>query len=250
MSIQIKQNKKPELPVCEMLCDTILHKKLDKYPLTQSLFQKHSTTAIIGKPGQGKSSLLWSWFKSNRVFKKTFHKIFYICPASSMASMSDNIFEQLPEHQIYHELTGEILDEIIDFARASEKKDKICIIIDDMGAYLKRHDVYVKLRQIAMNKRHMHIFETIILMQTWKSAPLEVRRLFDNIILFKLGKNDMENVLKEVLESKQQYADDLVKMVFDKKHNYLAIRVESGKMFKNWDTIVFPDDDDDDFLDK
>ena len=34
MSITIKRNKKPDLPVCIMVCDKKIHPKLDKYELT------------------------------------------------------------------------------------------------------------------------------------------------------------------------------------------------------------------------
>ena len=33
MSITIKHNKKPNLPVCEMVCDKKIHRKLDNYEL-------------------------------------------------------------------------------------------------------------------------------------------------------------------------------------------------------------------------
>ena len=39
--ITIKQNKKPNLPVCEMICDKKIHSKLDKYELTN--LNCHST---------------------------------------------------------------------------------------------------------------------------------------------------------------------------------------------------------------
>ena len=33
--ITIKQNRKPNLPVCEMVCDKKINSKLDKYELTK-----------------------------------------------------------------------------------------------------------------------------------------------------------------------------------------------------------------------
>ena len=55
MSITIKHNKKPILPVCEMVCDKKIHPKLDKYELTKFL-NCHSTNLLIGKPGSGKTN--------------------------------------------------------------------------------------------------------------------------------------------------------------------------------------------------
>ena len=49
MSITIKRNKKPDLPVCQMVCDKKIHPKLDKYEITKFL-NCHSTNLLIGKP--------------------------------------------------------------------------------------------------------------------------------------------------------------------------------------------------------
>ena len=62
MPITIKKNDAPKLPRCEMLCDKGLHDKLNKYDLTKFL-NNHSTTLLIGRPGSGKTSLLYSLFK-------------------------------------------------------------------------------------------------------------------------------------------------------------------------------------------
>ena len=183
-----------------MNCDKPLHEKLNKYDMYNVAFNKASSTLIVGRPGQGKSSLLYSFFKSKDCLKKCFDHIFYICPSNSMASMQDNIFKDLPDNQIFDELDGDILDEIIERTMNREDKDeKTAIIIDDMGSKLKNNQVQQRLKQIAQNKRHMGIYQTFILVQTWKSVPTEIRRLLDNIFLFKVGPNDMMSIMDEIL---------------------------------------------------
>ena len=78
--ITIKKYKKPNLPIPVMNCDIPLNRKLDKYEMTKTMFQKHATTCIIGKPSQGKSSLVYSFFKSSKEHvKEMFHKnILYV----------------------------------------------------------------------------------------------------------------------------------------------------------------------------
>jgi ABC-type glutathione transport system ATPase component len=179
--ISIKEHDKPKLPICKMSCDVKLHDKLDDYELTKCAFQKHRTTAIIGKPGEGKSSLIYSFLKSRKVLSKCFTRIYYVAPANSIASMEDNIFSKLPDNQVFNELNGDVLDEIIDYCKNSETDEKIAIIIDDMASSLKDYQVQKALKHIAMNKRHYHIFQTNIMSQTRKSVPMEVRRHNDNI---------------------------------------------------------------------
>ena len=69
--ISIKKNRTPILPQCGLLSDV----KLDKYELTKFL-NCHSTNLLIGKPRSGKTSLLYSLFKSKHLLKKVFGNIF------------------------------------------------------------------------------------------------------------------------------------------------------------------------------
>lgn len=242
MSITIKKNSKPTLPICVMSCDKPLHEKLNKYEMTKTCMNQHHTTAIIGKPRQGKSSLMYSFMKSKNLLKKCFNSVFYICPANSMNSMDDNIFSKLPDDQVFHELNGEILDEIIERAKDREDGDKICLIIDDMASQLKNGDVQKALKQIAMNKRHLGIYSTFIMSQTWKSVPFEVRRLYDNIFLFKVSPDEMESIFTETLPQYKSISSDIQKIVYDKPHEYLVINTGSGRLFKKFDELIINDE--------
>ncbi len=241
MSITIKKNSKPTLPICVMSCDKPLHEKLNKYEMTKTCLNKHHTTAIIGKPGQGKSSLLYSFFKGN-LLKKCYNTVFYIAPASSLKSMQDDIFSKLPDDQIFTELNGEVLDEIIERAKNREDGDKICIIIDDMASQLKNSDAISRLKLLSMNRRHMGLYSLFIMSQTWKSVPFEVRRLYTNIFLFKVSPDEMESIFTETLPQYKPISEDIQKEVYDKPHEYLVINTESGRLFKKFDELIINDE--------
>ena len=74
--ITIKKYKSPNLPKCQFLCDTKIHPKLDKYEIMKFL-NCHSTNLLIGKPRSGKTSLLYSLFKSKRLLKNVMKIFFY-----------------------------------------------------------------------------------------------------------------------------------------------------------------------------
>jgi len=57
--ISIKENDKPELPICKMNCDSDLAEHLNDYDLTKLAFSQYSTNLLIGKPRSGKTSLLY-----------------------------------------------------------------------------------------------------------------------------------------------------------------------------------------------
>jgi hypothetical protein len=234
--ISLKRNKKPDLPVCEMMCDKPLHHKLDDYELTKFL-NNHSTNLLIGKMGSGKTNLLYSFFKSKKLLNKVYDKIILFQPASSRASMKDQLFEQLPDAQKFEELTLENLESAEDLC---DPDGNNCIIFDDMGAYLKDKEVLKKLKELIFNRRHRHI-SMFFLTQTYFSVHKEIRRLFSNIIVFKTSKTELANIFEEVVERPSEIVPMISKLVYDEPFNFLFINVNSGRMFKNWDEIEIDD---------
>jgi hypothetical protein len=168
--------------------------------------------------------------------------VFYIAPASSLKSMQDDIFSKLPDDQIFTELNGEVLDEIIERAKNREDGDKICIIIDDMASQLKNSDVVSRIKLLCMNRRHMGLYSLFIMSQTWKSVPFEVRRLYSNIFLFKVSPDEMETIFTETLPQYKPISNDIQKIVFNQAHEYLVINTESGRLFKKFDELIINDE--------
>lgn len=235
MSITIKVNEKPPMPHCDMQCDTTLHKKLEKYELTK-FFNKHSTNLFIGKPRSGKTSLLYSLFKG--VFSKVWDKIYYFSPELSRASMTDNIFDTLPEDQKYSEMSYENLADCVEkIKNNAEMGLNSAIIYDDMGAYLKNRDILNLFKELCMNKRHYHLSQ-FFLVQTWYSVVKDVRRLFDNIIVFRVSKDELTNIFEEVVEHKKEIVNELSRIVFDQPYQWLFIHTESQRLFKKFDEII------------
>jgi hypothetical protein len=241
MSITIRQNDKPNLTVCKMNCDDGLHEKLNTYELTKFL-NAHTTTLMVGRPRSGKTSLLYSLFKSNKLMKKTFHNIYVFQPNASRASMKDNIFGKLPDDQLYEELTYENLNEVLNIIKIAGPEENHCIIFDDMTAYLKNKDTLQMLKEMIFNRRHLHL-SIYFLVQTWYSVPKDIRKLFNNAFIFKVSKNEMENIFEEVVEQKKELIPAISKIVFSEPYQFLFINIESQRMFKNWDELVIDGDD-------
>ena len=89
MSIEIKKNKELKLDIPEFICDGSLDENLNKYDMLKNL-NGFKFTAIIGKPGSGKTSLITAFLtgkKYKKVFPKIFNNIFLVMPRSSRESM-------------------------------------------------------------------------------------------------------------------------------------------------------------------
>jgi len=235
MSINIKILKKPDIPVMNVSCDAKLNSKLDKYEMTKHI-NKHSCNLVIGRPGSGKSSLLWGFFKSQDVYRKTFDKIIYFAPIQSQCSVKDNIFAQLPSEQKFSELTYDNLEDALTQVKSMDNDENAVLILDDMTAYLKNNETLKLFKEILFNKRHLHL-SVFFLVQTYFSVPKELRRVFDNVFIFKTSKDELQNVFNELVEVHKDMVQPISKIVYDKPFNYLMINLPTQKMYKKFDEI-------------
>ena len=236
-NITIKKNAKPDLDICEMLCDKGLNPKLDKYELTKFI-NAHTSNLLLGRPGSGKTSLLYSLFK--KPLKKCFHTIYLFQPSTSRASMKDKLFDKLPDDQKYEELNFDNLEEVLSRIESSEDENH-CIIMDDCGSALKDPACLKMLKQIFQNRRHLHV-SIYFLCQTYYSVPKDLRKLFNNLFVFKVAKNELLSIFDELVESKAKYILDISKTVFDNVYNFLFMNVDSQRIFKNWDELIFSEE--------
>lgn len=239
--ITIKKNKKPDLKTCKMNCDDKLHEKLECFELTKFL-NTHTTNLLIGKPRSGKTSLLYSLFKSPKLLKKTYHNIYLFQPSQSRSSMKDKLFDALPDENKIEELDYESLSDVMNRIRNAEEDENNCIIFDDMTAYLKDNDVAKLLKELVFNRRHLHT-SIFFLCQTWFSVPKDLRKLFSNIFVFKVNKNELHQIFQEGIEDREKLdnIDNIRKIVFDKPYEFLFVNTDSQRLFKGWDELVFED---------
>jgi len=242
MKLTIQENKKPNLAKTEMLCDMDLHEKLNKYELTKFL-NRHSANILCGRAGSGKTSLLFSMFKSKEIFKKVFHNIFLFQPFASASSVKNNIFDKIPEEQKFNELDYDNLSEVMDKVRNEEKQYNNCIIFDDMTAYLKHGEVEKLLKELIFNRRHYRC-SIFFLVQSYISVPLQIRKLFSNLFIFKVAKKELETIRDEILETiPKDCVGELAKLVYDKPHEFLFINADSQRLFKGYDEIIIHDEE-------
>ena len=236
--ISIKHNKKPNLPICVMNCDKKLHDKLDKYELTKFL-NCHSCNLIVGKPGSGKTNLMYQLIKSKHLLNKCYDKIYLFQPSPSRASMKDQLFDQLPEDQKFEELTLENLEMV---KNSLDPDENSAIIFDDQGAYLKNNETKKLLKELIMNRRHLHL-SIFFLVQTYLSIERDVRKLFSNCFIFRCSKKEMETIADELIEQKKENLNEIIKIVYNKPYQYLFINTDSQRLFCDFNELIIKDDD-------
>ncbi|WP_445947072.1 ATPase/DNA packaging protein, partial [Shewanella sp.] len=217
MKLTLLENEKPPLPKTEMLCDMELHKKLNKYELTKFL-NRHTANLLCGRAGSGKTSLLFSMFKSPDIFKKVFHNVFLFQPFASASSVKNNIFDAIPDEQKFDDMNEETLGEVMNIVRDEDKKYNNAIVIDDMTAKLKDKEVEKLLKELIFNRRHYRC-SVFFLVQSFISVPSQIRKLFSNLFIFKVSKKELETIRDEILETiPRDCVGALSKLVYDKPH--------------------------------
>ena len=244
--ISLKKNKSLNLDIPEFLCDNDLAPHLNKYDMLKN-FNGFYFTGIIGRPGSGKTSLLVSMLtgrKKDKVFQKVFNHVVVVMPSTSRQSMKNNIFKKHTPEKLYDELNNSTINEIYHkLLTSSEEKETTLLILDDVGAVLKKSDIQETFRKIIYNRRHLKC-AIIILLQSYISIPKEIRKLFNNVIMFKPPKPEFYNLFEELFETKKDVALDIMNFTYKNPHDWLLLNVPSQRMFKGFDEILIHNSDD------
>ena len=241
--MRLKINEKPPLKQIEFSCDAPLNAKLDKYPLTKDFLNTFNTTAFVGTMGSGKSSLMINMLLG--FYKKCFEYIFVFMPATSRASLKNNIFEKhLPKSQLYEELNEHTIHEVYEKIKINSANGfKSLIIYDDVQKSLKDYNTLKSLKNIVANMRHLKVVN-LILLQNWFSLDKSLRELITNVVLFKLAKSQTQKVFDEIVESHKDKFEQVRKLVYDKPYQWMFINVRTQRVFKCFDEIIMDDDED------
>ena len=235
--LKLKNNKKPHLNIPSFSVDNKLKDKLDNIEIFK-LMNKSHFALFLGKAGSGKSSLVISFLNSKDAFKKCFHNVFLFCPANSRSSIKDDFWENnLEEEQIYDDLT---IDNLIDAYSKIEQDSlqgfKSLIILDDVQKNLKG-DCEKFLLHIINNRRHNRICIWICC-QNYKTIPLQVRLTLTDLFIFKVGKQEIENIYEELTEIDKNKFNIITNNAYNNLGDFLYLNCLSQRLFNNWDEIV------------
>jgi len=235
--LKLKNNKKPNLNIPSFSVDNKLKDKLDNIEIFK-LMNKSHFALFLGKAGSGKSSLVISFLNSKDAFKKCFHNVFLFCPANSRSSIKDDFWENnLEDEQIYDDLT---IDNLIDAYSKIEQDSlqgfKSLIILDDVQKNLKG-DCEKFLLHIINNRRHNRICIWICC-QNYKTIPLQVRLTLTDLFIFKVGKQEIENIYEELTEIDKNKFNIITNNAYNNLGDFLYLNCLSQRLFNNWDEIV------------
>lgn len=239
--IRIQHLDKPDLEPTKMTCDNVINQRLCKYPMIQEAFSTTSFNVIAGKMGQGKTSLLTSLVK--KVFKKCFESIYVFMPSNSRESIENDIYgKNLPPEQLFDTLNLEGISHVYsEIQDNSKEKYNSLIIIDDFQVALKDPEIIKVLQKIITKMRHLRT-TIFLLQQNFQALVKPLRELVSNLIIFNLGKSQLEKIFEEIIQFDKEKYQQIIDMCFKDPHDWILINLhKSRSIYKMFDLLVIDD---------
>ncbi len=245
--IKVIKNHNIPLDIPQFTCDdNVVGEHMNEHPLT-ALLNCYGFTCVVGKPGQGKTSLAISLMTQSKpkIYRKTHHCMLIMMPQNSINSMKKNPFAALPPENFYNELNEDTITHVYERIVLNRQQNmKTLLFIDDCTADLKRSK-YVEqmLKRIVYNRRHL-MTNIIITSQSYINLPLDIRKTLTSVFMFKPSKKELEILFQELIESNKDNFMDVMRYAFEEPHSFLFVNISSQRMFNNFDKeIVIQNDD-------
>ena len=236
--MHIETLDKPNLKKVKMNVDDIIDDKLMKYPMSADLFSRTSFNVILGKMGQGKTSLITNFVKT--IFRRCFEHMIVFIPTGSRRSIENDIYgKHLPEADLYDALTADNLDEVIEkLEENADNGENTLLIVDDFQSALKDPDVLARLQKIVTRMRHMRT-TIFILQQNFQKMAKFLRELVTNVITFNVGKSQLDKLFEETVQLDKNKFQALIDLAFKEKNDWIAINVNGNRnVYRMFDRIV------------
>jgi hypothetical protein len=205
-----------------------------------------SVYVIAGPQGSGKSSFVESIMTKGgqaKVFRKVFDAVFYNTPEEVMSSTEDHPFRNHPSERVFHDLTNETFENILEQALAiKDAGGNSCLILDDWSEELKSKRVELILKKLIHKHRHYHM-QIIITLLTLKSLPRSLRSMIDAFIIYKpKSVIEIESFADDVFSLSKPDLKQLMTYVFDEKYNFLFYNQRDNVFYKNFTRLKIVED--------
>lgn len=235
--VKIVELDKPNLSKIKMNCDDIIDAKLTKYPMVNDVWSMTSFNVIVGKMGQGKTSLITNLVK--KVFNGVFHHIYVFIPHNSRVSIDNDIYGQyIPDEYLFDTLTEENLLEVYEkLQEHSDNCEYSLLIIDDFQAQLKDPEIVKVLQKIITKQRHLRA-TTFLLQQNFQALVKPLRELISNVVTYNVGKSQLTKMFDEIVQLEKDKYQELIDLAFQEPHDWILININGNRnIYRMFDKI-------------
>lgn len=201
-----------------------------------------SFLGFIGAPATGKTSLMMSMLTNPDMYHKAYHHVFFVCPASSRASIAGDPWKDHAPEKLFDELTAKVLEFVFEFAKvASHEKQYSLLILDDCASELKNKDIERLLKTLVWNRRHLKL--TIwIMSQSYNALPLGIRKALSHCVMFRpRNKKELEAVFTELMFLPREQQVAITNHIFpegeESKYGFMFLDTATGYVHKRFNRL-------------
>ena len=160
------------------------------------------------------------------IFNKKFERIYSFSP--SLATIDDCPFSDLPDDQVFDELSVDIPESVLE--DICDRGEKVLFIMDDVVNDMKKEARLEKLLcKVLMNRRHQcgsgGSLSVLITIQVYNKVPAPVRKCASQLVLYETKhRMEADSLYNEVIVgmTKQEW-HQLCSYVWDKRFQFMFI---------------------------
>jgi Cdc6-like AAA superfamily ATPase len=206
----------------------------------------HHSIALVGAPGSGKTSimvsLVTSMKKNSRVYSGCYDHVIICANDTSIRSIADDPFKNIPTDQRHPEFNDAFLDYFEELVKTTSANDKdVLCIIDDACSRLRSnkrlHDRFLNLMLV---RRHLK-FSVMILCQDILQLSPAIRNALNGIVLFRQINNTRMNLIREeYLDMSVEKYREFIKFAFQNPHDflYISFKTTPPTFYRNFKKII------------
>jgi hypothetical protein len=228
----VKQIEKVDLDIPHFNCDSQIVKK--GLPEPYEHMNRSNSTFFLGPPGSGKTSLMISLIsqKSPKLFRKAYNHIILVMPSHSRASLKKDVFQGISNY--YEDLTNVTIDQIYDaVTEYADEGHKTLLIMDDITAAFKSSKyIQDRMAKMLFNRRHLGL-SCWIMLQSYKSVPLNIRKVLDCCFVFKISKSEQECLYQENFEYTKDITQKIMSYVYKDTYAWCFLHIPSQSIYTN-----------------
>jgi len=133
-------------------------------------------------------------------FRNCFDKIFLFMPRTSISSMKDCPFHDIPDDQQFEHVSMDALERV--YHQLLEMKDegkRALIIMDDCQSQLKVQEVEARILHIIANRRHLGA-SLMIVAQNYNCILKNIRITATDVFIFNPSPPELDAMGREIIE--------------------------------------------------
>jgi hypothetical protein len=211
-------------------------KPVEDKDVPKNIFDENMVSLIVGKMGQGKSTLLSEMILNPDLLGKKYSQILFFTP---------NEIPKIPRNDFFCNNLDlcwliEKLEKYNQICLEKKVNGKILVIFDDMVSEIFDERNNSEFQKLILNRRHQYPGLTLSYLfttQYFKLFPKKYRHILNYIIIFSIDASEWDNIMKDYLfNKKDKDAISLrVQSHFKKSdHNFICLNLYKHLLFYNF----------------